>query len=446
MAYPAHPGDIGARYYRGRLSCAAGYNDVPDVYTALDFDFHHLPRVLSRFVKLGDRLFELWSCNSAQLLYFPGVRSQTYLPVVPEDQSERRYDGHSGKHDCLYAPQYWRADTEHWSFIRRSSQVPKADYLYAAIEPVTRYWTADPRPSRTGSIDPQFIARLGLINRSVDAQMESFRSHFQTGSRTWGGRPAYATNSRISQLNEIRDWATAVDYVVAVQRSLREKDAWIRLIRERRRQESLRASEIRRMKVPIANEEYMGFWANDASEETVLHSLAAGLPCFIVHEFPPGTGYGATVPIRYSFLEGTELEAQFDNCEYECLAVAEPTRLHAIFRQTDGRANGPRAKATLEARSSSAYQLAIRRPDLLPFRPPAPPSAPPLRGPAPAPRGRTPVPESPTNRFSRPMAASGSSSIRKAPRTRTPVWGADGSWDGAADSWSTLPSSIDKVA
>ncbi|KAJ7161451.1 hypothetical protein C8R43DRAFT_1123897 [Mycena crocata] len=431
MFNPAHPGDIGARYHKGRLSCASGYNDVPDVYTALNFDFHHLPRVSSRFVKLGDRLFELWSCNSTQLPYFPGVRSPSYLPVIPEDHAERRYDGHAGKHDCLYAPQYWRADTEHWPFLRHSSMISRTDSLYPAVEPIFRYWTADPRPGRMGTIDPSFVAKLVQVNRGLDMQIEAYRSFFRTGSRTWSERPAYATYARIMQLRDLRDWATAVDYTVAVQRGLREKDAWIRLIRERRRQESLRSSEIRRMRVPVASEELMGFWANGASEEMLLHSLAAGVPCFIVHEFPGGTGHGVAIPMRYSFLEGTELEAQFADCEYERLAVAEPMRLHAIFRQTDRRGIGPRALATLEARSSSAYQLALPRPDLLPFRPPAPPR----RAPAPPPRSQTPLSEITPSRLFRPTAASGSSSIRKAPRAMSPDWGKDGSWGDSGASW-----------
>ncbi|KAJ7164861.1 hypothetical protein C8R43DRAFT_1122740 [Mycena crocata] len=111
--------DCGARYSEGRLRSNAGYEDFPSIYTAMSFDLRQLPRISSRILKVDGHTLELWSPNSKQLPYLPGVCQDDFLPTIPSALQARRYDGHAGKHDGMVVPQYYRDIASHWPFMRR---------------------------------------------------------------------------------------------------------------------------------------------------------------------------------------------------------------------------------------------------------------------------------------------------------------------------------------
>jgi hypothetical protein len=96
-----------ARHGSARLSSAAGYQDEPLVYSSLSFDLWAMPALSGRYVQWGKRLFELWSLNSRQLPFLPGKRLEDGVPTIHEEPTQRRFDGHTDKFDCLYAPQYF---------------------------------------------------------------------------------------------------------------------------------------------------------------------------------------------------------------------------------------------------------------------------------------------------------------------------------------------------
>ncbi|KAJ7164853.1 hypothetical protein C8R43DRAFT_1122732 [Mycena crocata] len=251
------------------------------------------------------------------------------------------------------------------------------------------------------------------------------RPLFREGSATWARRPLWANSERFAKLKAVRVWATAVDLGIAIQRSVREKEAWIRFYSERRRMMGYHFDDLRRMQMPEADDVFIGFWANGASEKTVLHLMAAKVPCFIVHEYPGTSLPRPRTDVYTSFTKNTIAEFYLgDTNPYDRLAAAEPTRLHAIFDGSDGRGTGRLALATEEMRSSSVYLQHLREQvDSVPyFRPGTPPPPP-----APVPRVSPPSASAPGRKLNSPSSLNTLSGLPKsAAALAETAWGVSG--------------------
>ncbi|KAJ7464560.1 hypothetical protein FB451DRAFT_1403230 [Mycena latifolia] len=358
--------DSGARYAHLRLACLAGYGGLPNIVTAMTFDLLSLPPVTIRLVHIEGHVFELWSPNSLQHAFLPGFCDPDF----------------HGRHDCLYAPQYSNGSVRHWPFIRRAPAVPSTDRAHDAYAPLTRFWICDDLRTRRGHLDGAFLDRLSALSRELDRRMAALRENVAGDVDAWRDRPQYASEVTLATLRNIRTWDAAVDFGVAVQRSLREKEAWVAWIEERARQRKLTLEQLRAMSMPIANDDYVGVWINGMREELSLRLMAAGVPCFVVHEYPSETVERGEIvqAAEYSdFVEGTELaDLLSDTNPYQRIAREYGHRLDSVFNGTDGRGLAPLARADSETRSSSLYLAGLPGREL---RPPSefdyPPRSPP---------------------------------------------------------------------
>ncbi|KAJ7473554.1 hypothetical protein FB451DRAFT_1558730 [Mycena latifolia] len=362
--------DCGARFSRQeRMACLAGYRDVPCLLTALSFDLLQIPHVTSCIVSLPERVLELWSPNSLQSPFLPGLTREDYSPgTVPTLAKHCRYDRHVGRHDCLYAPQYFRADNSHWPFIRRAQEVPYYDSAYVAYAAITLYWRrAHPTiAGPKGYLDPEFVARLGTLRRELELRIEPLRDAL---GLLWDSRPRWIDAGSIAQLLAVRLWDEAVDQGVAVQRGLRELEAWAAWAEEHLRQVRLTLEELRSVDMPLARENFIGVWINSADERTALSYMLAGIPCFIVHAYSDGAPTHdviANVRVFRDFLSGMEVEALLgeDNA-YEKIARLDKFRLDAVAGGDDGRASIAPPPSRDDYRSSSLYLEALPRPSLV---------------------------------------------------------------------------------
>lgn len=277
-----------ARYGSSRISSAAGYEDEPAVYSGLSFDLRALPRITSRIVRSGNRVYELWSPNSTQLPFLPGERSSDFVPHMHSVLDQRRYDGHAGKFDCLYVPQYYKTGNAHWPYMRRPLRVDVQDAAYDAYVPLHRVWRCCSGSPEEGEFEPSFIDRLVALVRRLDRDMQSsFRS---TESQVWSARPQYTTEARVHALSRVSRWEDAVDYGVAVQRGLREKEAWIAMQKARvpLRLGRLRFLQRKAQSALTADDKYIGLWINGVSEVAALMYISTEVPCFVVHEYKTG--------------------------------------------------------------------------------------------------------------------------------------------------------------
>ncbi|KAJ6454074.1 hypothetical protein C8R47DRAFT_1083197 [Mycena vitilis] len=378
--------DNHVRFARPRLPCLAGYGGLPGIYTAMSFDLRHLPRITSRIVKMEGHVYELWSPNSTQLPFFAGVPRSDWLPGIPHLLSDRRYDGHAGRHDCLYAPQYYRSIAKHWPFMRRVTMVSPGDYAELAYSPLTKFWQRDPANPFRGAFEPTFIAGLSALRRSLDQQMEKHRELASHRSRSrptnkptdWETRPAYASEDRIARLLAVRAWDEAVDLGVSVQRGLREKEAWLYFFEARSQQRRLPFAELKKESMPFAKEKFLGVWINGADEELTLRYMRAGVPCFIAHEYiasAPTRELVGDAKVYTDFLAGTEtLDLLGEDNPYQQIARNQGA-LDNIVLGDDGRGLQLPALAVDEMRSSSLFleQLALMDTPSTPPRAPSPP-------------------------------------------------------------------------
>ncbi|KAJ7756893.1 hypothetical protein DFH07DRAFT_959028 [Mycena maculata] len=326
----------------------------------MSFELRQLPHITSRIVRMGDRIFKLWSPNSTQLPFFPGFRRADFDVSTPVNPAERRYNGHRGRMDCLHVPQYFRAGAVHWPFLRRPSLVTPSDPSAAAFQPLTIHWRDDPPYSRTGRLDASFTWRLSAIASDLDARMEALRRSFRPGSTTWALRPTFASGRNVRMLDDVRYWDEVVDLGVALQRGLREREAWVAWREEATRLEPLLIHHLREMQMPLADESFVGLWVNGLEESAVLKYMALAVPCFVVHEYRhqervrEGTTYSL-------FLEGTEIESLLsDDNPYQHVA-REAGRLDSIARGDDGHGTAPLYLHSLYLR----FGLILPRPPLL---------------------------------------------------------------------------------
>ncbi|KAJ7363861.1 hypothetical protein DFH08DRAFT_949493 [Mycena albidolilacea] len=356
-----------ARHGTARLPSAAGYLDAPLVYSSLSFDLWAIPALSGRYVRQGRRLFELWSSNSKQLPFFPGERRESGNPLFHEEPTQRRFDGHTGKFDSLYVPQYFNPERAHWAFMRRPQLVTQADAAYDAYRPLTEVWLCHSGNLARGWLPAAFLDGLGTVLRRFSKEMEQLRAALDPAS--WDSRPNYASEARLSALGRMEEWSDTVDYGVAFQRGLREQEAWIAFAKERISKGPLGTAALREAArgAVAADDQYIGVWINGASEDVYYAYLGARVPCFIIHEFLMPNYTPTTVsphpPTYDNFLEGTDVDLIVRRNAYEVAAQEEPRERESQFLGTDGRAREPRpARSPNRARSSSMHCSVLEAP------------------------------------------------------------------------------------
>lgn len=335
---------------------------MPSILSAMSFNLLQLPRVSSRLVRTNGRTFELWSPNSSQLPFLPGVFRSDFFPEVPRNPSERRYDGHVGVHDCLYVPQYLRQDVGHWPFMRRITQVGSDNYAAAAFAPLVDYWEDAGPNTLAGQLDPAFIDRLSALSRELQARMLALRPLLSATSVTWENRPAFATVASIEMLRRVRYWDEAVDLGVALQRNLWEMEAWVLFVGQRKTWNALNLCALRNTTMEVADEQYIGRWVNGTSEEVVLRYMHSRIPCFVVHEYQSDEMPRTGVRTFQNFLQNTEVEALLSDMNPYQQIARRAGLLDSITVGEDGRGMAPFATAEAERRSSSVYLEGLPRP------------------------------------------------------------------------------------
>ncbi|KAK7007960.1 hypothetical protein R3P38DRAFT_2552690, partial [Favolaschia claudopus] len=353
---PTKSSSTSPRYTSARQNCAAGYYFLATFDTSMTFELRQLPRITSRIVRIEDRVFELWSPNSAQRPFLPGERSPGFIAQPSRLLEDRRYDGHLGRFDCLYAPQYWVSALSHWPFMRHQPLVRTDDPAYVAYQPLTEGWVVNSTDARRGEFSTDFLRRLSALQSALAVRIETLRPRFTVNSGTWANRPRYASTLQVSMLSSVRSWQDAVDEGVAVQRGLREMEAWITMVEARRCLQPLTMNDLRNADMPLADDRFIGLWVNGLGEPAVLNYMYAGIPCFIAHEYPRNAVHRGIIDpntrVFTDFMEGTELpRLLFDN-PYQMIA-RESNLLNLGSRSEEGMGVHQQRDGAAEARSSS---------------------------------------------------------------------------------------------
>ena len=87
-----------------------------------------------------NQLFEIWSPNSAQTPFYPGVQDFTVRLATALPESQRRCDGHMGRFDPTISPQHYNPQYPWLPFIRCLSDGshPEHRAFLAVWKPISR--------------------------------------------------------------------------------------------------------------------------------------------------------------------------------------------------------------------------------------------------------------------------------------------------------------------
>ncbi|KAJ7840025.1 hypothetical protein B0H13DRAFT_1910890 [Mycena leptocephala] len=291
----------GYQYSTRRLQCSAGYELRPGVIIGMRFE---LPRVLfytGRNVASYNENFEVWSPNSRQKPYFAGRMRQGF-ELIPANRSQHR-------------------ENQPWlPFARRPPTVKDLEQCSVAFRPVCMEW-----PQLGCGLNDTFITQLQAYNAALEEQSNRLRKLPNAGDAEMGIRPVLPTEREFNELRSRRIFEEAIDAVAVIQRQLRERDAWISMVRAMTSVKP--ASTVWKDGYLQANDHLIGVWINDATEEKVGWLLSAAVPVFIVHRYAAGEQRRSNGPLLSSFFSNTELKNRKTKNPFTIIAEQEILRV-----------------------------------------------------------------------------------------------------------------------
>jgi hypothetical protein len=269
-----HDRDCILTFTTPRLYSIAGYLDLPAVYSTMKFLLPKFSIVSSRFATVGTKVLELWSPNSFQHVFYPGLRTPSLDIGINLPSELRRCDGHAGRFDPVVSPQHYDARNPWHGFIKR-----RVDDSLPECTPLLSVWDAT-GPGNRGIIQWQFLTKLGDRYRELRDRMDKQSRVEHINATVWQNRPI-GSYSVIHRLENEFSFDEAVDSLFETQRALRFMDAWIRLAESLQNPPTNMTSSTGDI-IP-ADDTLMGVWLNGTTEEEGLWLLRCRIPCFIVN-------------------------------------------------------------------------------------------------------------------------------------------------------------------
>ena len=203
---------------------------------------------------------------------------------MEKDRTKRRFDGHLGRFDPTKSPQHYDPQQPWLTLLRRERKATKIEYI-----PLVIAWVSLPPQGGVkdlGRLDTAYLLQLTGRNIELDATISAMTAISTIRQDYVKNCPKQPLESEVKELGGVLHFADAVDKVAAVQRGLRLKSAWIRMVRILSDEQSETATSKWIPKTPFASEDVIGAWINGAKEEDVYWLLKHRIPCFIIHEIP----------------------------------------------------------------------------------------------------------------------------------------------------------------
>jgi hypothetical protein len=248
-----------------------------------------------RDVLYRSRRFELWSPNSSQLPVYPGLPPANFNMVPPLQYP--RVDGSGGRFDWTLNPQHFDTSRLHLPFIMTPEHASIASPYLAEFTYLTSVWISHPLPAKThGTLSPTFLTALSQRAAALEDERVAATCEIPA---CWTYLNSLVSETPtievLSSLGVEMEWEECISRVTAIQRQLREKQAWLNMFRALRSTYwktdiALSADGIR-----PARESFIGCWVNGAREESIRWLLHLGIPCFIIHEYRVGVDFGVGV-------------------------------------------------------------------------------------------------------------------------------------------------------
>ncbi|KAJ7194909.1 hypothetical protein GGX14DRAFT_575907 [Mycena pura] len=309
----ATPLSLSLKYHTNRLDCDEGYNELDLRVASIRFKLTQIRAVVdsqTRPVRIGDRSYCIWSPNSTRAPFYPGPIRSDFFPTTPVNSTSRRYDGHVGRHDNIYGPQYRRLEAAHWPFMRRATSVDARDDLAPAFANLSQCWEDVPGLPSRGRFTSGYLRAVRALNAKLDDAMLEVKERWNPSVEIWDARPTVASLITVQMLEQVGSWDEAVDLGMAVQRGLREKDAWCKYIAVWGGSRFTPIEELLYVRHTPADDRLIGVWLNGMEESPAVRYLAAGVPCFVIHEYRRGsvdTCWHDPALERRDFLQDTDM-------------------------------------------------------------------------------------------------------------------------------------------
>ncbi|PPQ75596.1 hypothetical protein CVT26_001659 [Gymnopilus dilepis] len=291
-----------------RLCSFSGYSALPTTFGAMHFYLPKFNVVSRRTVQVKEKLWELWSPNSRQSEFYPGLADLSKdLEGLPAHL--RRSDGHLGRFDPTMSPQHYDASRPWLGFIRRNSS--------GASRPEFRPFLSVWKTSGTlnygtlaNDFANQLMKRACDLHQAVENWKVALVKH--PAKQVWGGNPPLPPFAEIARLNNDHGLALeeAVDTFAKVQRQIKYMAAWCQMANALVEDET--NPDVVLHEVPIADDSFVGVWINGCTEAQGLWLLRHKVPCYVIHEADSVQDVNRLQSYRsdfhFSFVTGTSLE------------------------------------------------------------------------------------------------------------------------------------------
>ncbi|KAJ7076758.1 hypothetical protein B0H15DRAFT_805482 [Mycena belliarum] len=343
---PHYPGTDSRIFTTARLLSFQGFDECPVVDDGMLF---RLPPILSfhsRVVTVAGRKWMIWSANSIQDPYYPGPRASQGIVFRDPDSTQRRYDGRGGRWDYTRVPQTYSAIRPWLGFIRREGWSGAHDVEFTPVHSVWDTTSA----YQVGRLQDAFLSRMVARNTDLDRQMfELLPQILYRRTTLCPYRPKFPTRDVMAGLAAVEEYERAVDLAAECQAGMKEKDAWITMVRLWLAQPFPEPYVLQQLSIMPADEEYLGVWINGAPAEDPLWFLTtAAVPCFVISEIAEGTPVDQ---VANGFLAGTDVGSMREAYEFDRIGirggVSTPTELRTSAATPLARTPFDRRRATL---------------------------------------------------------------------------------------------------
>ncbi|KAJ7066825.1 hypothetical protein B0H15DRAFT_807560 [Mycena belliarum] len=287
LPHPVYPDDDSRIFSTARLLSFHGFDECPIVDDGLLFRLPPITFFHSRVVSIDGRKWMIWSANSIQNPYYPGPRAALGTVVRDPDPTQRRYDGRGGRWDYTRVPQTYSAIRPWLGFIRREGRYGSRNVEFT---PVHSVWDTV-GGYQEGRLQAAFVAQMESRNAELDKQMAELLPQILALRTTLCPyRPRVPTRDIMAGLAAVVQYERAVDLAAECQAGMKEKDAWITMVRQWLAQPFLEPYVLLQLTIIPADEDYLGVWINGAPAEDPLWFLVtAAVPCFVISEVAEGT-------------------------------------------------------------------------------------------------------------------------------------------------------------
>lgn len=261
-----------------RHRVGAGYLAFPALITVMLFLLPKFTLKSSRIVRAQYRLFEIWSPNSTQRPYYPGVRHPDHRAGLLDEANYLRCDGHLGRFDPTSCPQFFSSEMPWLGFIKNFPQPDLVEFSSTPLE-----WEPSGLNSLRGYMRTDYLHRLHQRQQSITETMNSLARIQQVHFALWEQRPT-RDDDVLDDLNTTYlTYGQAVDWMAKAHRSLKQQDAWNRMAAALLRDidHPIKPTDV---KILHADDSLMGIWLNGTLEMDGLRLLHHQVPCFVLSE------------------------------------------------------------------------------------------------------------------------------------------------------------------